>query len=247
MQRRLPSVAIPELFLGLLALAVAAVLTAHTVAGTIHDARHTRDTVTVTGSARKPISADLVQWTVSVAVNAATAARAARQLHGHFATVRAFLVHAGIPAAAIKPSVVSTEVLVRKLPHHRTRTTYQVAQSLDIETRELDTVQDVSTRIGDLIEQGIDVSAESPEWISTELVEAKIDALEAATQDAQQRAKTLVEDLGGKLGRMRSSSLGVYQVTPRFSTAVTDYGVNDVSTREKDVNAVVSATFDVKD
>ncbi len=91
------------------------------------------------------------------------------------------------------------------------------------------------------------ISAESPEWISTELVEAKIDALEAATQDAQQRAKTLVEGLGGKLGRMRSSSLGVYQVTPRFSTAVTDYGVNDVSTREKDVNAVVSATFDVKD
>jgi hypothetical protein len=44
---------------------------------------------------------------------------------------------------------------------------------------------------------------------------------------------------------MRSSSQGVYQVTPRDSTDVSDYGINDTSSREKDVNAVVSATFAV--
>ena len=73
MRRRLGPLGIPELFLGLLSIAVAAVLTAHTVAGTIHDARHTRDTVTVTGSARKPISADLVQWSLSVQATSAEA------------------------------------------------------------------------------------------------------------------------------------------------------------------------------
>ena len=45
---------------------------------------------------------------------------------------------------------------------------------------------------------------------------------------------------------MRSSSLGVYQVVPRDSTDVSDYGINDTSSRDKDVNAVVSATFAVK-
>ena len=45
---------------------------------------------------------------------------------------------------------------------------------------------------------------------------------------------------------MRSSSLGVYQITPRNSTDVSDYGVNDTSSRLKDVTAVVSATFAVK-
>src|SRR5437588_3341663 len=101
MRRRLGPVGIPELFLGLLSLAVAAVLTAHTVAGTIHDARHTRDTVTVTGSARKPISADLVQWSLTVEGDAADPAPAARRLHRDVAAVRAFLLHAGIAAAAI--------------------------------------------------------------------------------------------------------------------------------------------------
>jgi uncharacterized protein len=239
-------VGLPELFLGLLSLAVAIVLTAHIAAGTIHDARHTGDTVTVTGSARKPISADLVQWSLEVDARASSSAIAARQLHGDLAAVRTFLVHAGIPARAISPTVVSTDTEVAQLPHHRTRTTYLVDQSLDVQTRELDVVQAAATHVGDLVERGIAVSAGSPAYISTVLGRAKIEALEAATADAHERAETLVQGLGGKLGRMRSSSLGVYQVTPRFSTDVTNYGVNDVSSRDKDVNAVVSATFDVK-
>jgi hypothetical protein len=202
--------------------------------------------VTVTGSARKPISADLVQWRLTVAREAATPAPAARLLHRDLAAVRAFLVGAGISAAAIDPSVVSTEPIVENLPHHRVRRTYRVYQSLDVETRKLDVVQAASTRVGDLVARGIDVSPERPAYISTELSRAKLDTLSAATADARQRAQILVKGLGGKLGRMRSSSLGVYQVTPRFSNDVTDYGVNDVSSREKDVNAVVTATFDVK-
>ena len=71
-------------------------------------------------------------------------------------------------------------------------------------------------------------------------------ALAAATTDARRRADILVRGLGGSLGGMRSSSLGVFQITPRNSTDVSDYGINDTSTRDKQVTAVVSATFDVK-
>jgi uncharacterized protein len=35
-------------------------------------------------------------------------------------------------------------------------------------------------------------------------------------------------------------------VTPRNSTEVSDYGINDTSSREKDVTAVVSVTFAVR-
>ena len=45
---------------------------------------------------------------------------------------------------------------------------------------------------------------------------------------------------------VEDGSQGVFQVTPRDSTEVSDYGISDTSSREKDVNAVVSATFDVK-
>jgi hypothetical protein len=242
--RRLP--AIPELFLGLLALAVAAVVVAKIATGTIHDARHARDTISVTGSAREPIDSNLVRWSLVVRGNAPTAAKAARQLREDSVVVRSFLLRGGVPAGAISPSVVTTETIVTKLPRHRQRTSYRVSQALDVRTGDIDVVEKVATRIGELIEQGIDVNADPLEYLSTELTQAKLDALGAATHEARQRAEIIVRGLGGKLGAMRSSALGVYQITPRDSTEVSDYGINDTSSRQKDVTAVVSATFAVQ-
>ncbi len=237
---------LPELFLGLLSIGVAVVITAKIVAGTIHDARHTRDTISVTGSARKPIDSDLVRWSLTVRHEARDAATAARRLRGEVAAVRTFLQQAGIPSAAISPAVVQSEELVVQLPHRRRRISYRVSQGLDVSTRKLDVVERAATTVGQLIARGIDVSAGQPAYISTELTQAKLDTLGAATADARRRAEILVEGLGGKLGPMRRTQLGVYQITPRDSTEISDYGINDTTSREKDVNAVVTATFAVK-
>jgi hypothetical protein len=238
--------ALPELFLGLLSIGVAVVLTAKIVAGTIHDARHIRDTISVTGSARKPITSDLVRWSLTVSREAPTAATAARHLRGQVAAVRTFLERQGIPSNEISPEVVTSEQQVTLLGKHRRKISYRVSQGLDVSTRKLDVVERAATQVGGLIAQGIDVSANSPAYISTELTKAKLDALAAATSDARKRAEILVNGLGGKLGPMRRTELGVYQITPRDSTEVSDYGINDTTSREKDVNAVVTATFAVK-
>jgi hypothetical protein len=240
------TIAIPELFLGLTAIGIAVVLTAQIFSGTIKDVRHTRDTLNVTGSARVPISANLVRWYVSVQPRARTPAVAARQLRRQVTAVRTFLRHAGIPADAISPDVVTTETQVIRLSKTRRLTLYVVSQRLEVDTREIDLVERAATGVGGLIERGIAVSAGPLQYISTELTKAKLAALEKATAEARRRAEILVHGLGGKLGRMRSSGQGVYQVTPRDSTEVSDYGINDTSSREKDVNAVVSATFEVK-
>jgi hypothetical protein len=239
-------VGFPELFLGLLAVAVAVVLTAHSISGTIRDRQHLHDTISVTGSARKPISANLVRWSLTVRETAPDAARAARRLRRDVTYVQAFLRRAGIPADAITPAVVTSEPLVTLLPGHRRLVRFRVSQRLDVRTREIDAVEPVARRIGELLEQGIDVSAGPLRYLSTELTQAKLDALPAATADARRRAEIIVKGLGGKLGGMRSSSLGVYQVTPRDSTDVSDYGINDTTSRQKDVIAVVRATFAVE-
>ena len=240
------SLALPELFLGLLSIGVAVVLTAEIVAGTIHDARHIHDTISVTGSARKPITSDLVRWSLTVSREAPTAATAARRLRGQVTAVRAFLENQGIPSNAIAPGVVRSEAQITPLGKHRRKISFRVSQGLDVSTRKLDVVERAATQVGGLIAQGIDVSAGSPAYISTELTNAKLDALAAATEDARKRAEILVHGLGGKLGPMRRTQLGVYQITPRDSTEISDYGINDTSSREKDVNAVVTATFAVE-
>src|SRR6184192_2956995 len=229
------NLALPELFLGLLSIGIAVVLTAKIVSGTIHDARHIRDTLSVTGSARKPISSDLVRWSLTVSRQAPTAAAAAKRLRGDVAAVRHFLEQQGVPSNAIAPGVVSSQEQVVSLGHHRRKISYRVSQGLDVSTRKLDVVERTATTVGGLIAQGIDVSADSPAYISTELTEAKLRA--PATEDARKRAEILVHGLGGKLGPMRRTQLGVYQITPRDSTQVSDYGINDTTSREKDVNA----------
>jgi hypothetical protein len=240
------TVAVPELFLGLLSLAIAAVWIGHIFAATIHDARHTADTITITGSSRKPISADLVQWSLSVEGKAATPADAARRARRASTALVTFLRGAGIRADAISPEVVQSNTIVTRVNKHVTRTTYEVSQGYEVSTHAIDTVQAAATRLGSLLEHGLEVSAQPLAFISTDLEQAKLAALTAATAEARRRASILVGGLGGKLGRMRASSLGVYQITPRNSTDVTDYGVNDTSSRLKDVTAVVSATFAVK-
>jgi uncharacterized protein len=237
---------VPELFLGLLSLAVAAVWIGHIFASTIHDAKHAKDTITITGSARKPIASDLVQWHLQVEGRDATPVVAALRERGDAAHLLSFLRRAGIPASAVTPEVVQSDVEVTRVDKKHTRTTYVVSQGFDVSTTKIDLVEGAATRLGTLLEEGVDVSAQPLAYISTNLENAKLDALTAATAEAQRRADILVKGLGGKLGPMRASSLGVYQITPRNSTEISDYGVNDTSSRLKDVTAVVSATFAVE-
>ncbi len=70
--------------------------------------------------------------------------------------------------------------------------------------------------------------------------------LAEATKDAQNRARVIVEATGADLGKLRGVDVGVFQVTTPNSTEVEDYGVYDTSTLEKDVTAVVNATFALK-
>jgi hypothetical protein len=237
---------VPELFLGLLSLAIAAVWIAHIFSSTIHDAKHTADTMTITGSARQPIGSNLVRWSIEVDGIASTPVKAALKLKHESAAVVAFLHGAGIHATDISPQVVQSETIVTRINKHLTRTTYRVSQGFEVGTPQIDVVEAAAVRIGDLLTRGIDVSAQPLAYISTDLEQAKLQALSAATAEVRRRAEILVKGLGGKLGRMRASSLGVYQITPRNSTEVSDYGFNDTSSRLKDVTAVVSATFAVQ-
>src|SRR3954452_20815488 len=244
MQRR--AVALPQLFLGLLSLAVAFVWVAHIFSSTIHDAKHTDDTIEITRSARVPIESNLVQWTLTVDGAAATPVEAAQRQRRDSSAVLAFLRRSGVPGAAITPEGVRSETEVTKIDKTLSRTTFHVYQSYDVSSPKIDIVEAASRGVGDLLLQGISVQAEPLAYISTNLDKAKLDALTAATGEAKRRGEILVGGLGGHLGRMRATSLGVYQITPRNSTDVSDYGVNDTSSRSKDVRAVVSATFAVK-
>lgn len=246
---------LPQLLIGLvavaLALAVAVPLTASIVMSGVRDIKRTRDTIVVTGSAKYPITADQAFWNVTVTSTERTPAAAARSLRAKSAAVSAYLGDAGLAADVSKPpvDVQATSVQVPtglKKPRFRSVPAWQVTQSFDVQTTKIDTLVHAAASVDRLLLQGVDVSVSSIEYLSTKLKTAKFAALRLATADANERASTIAQGLGGTLGAVRNVSLGVYQITPRNSTDVSNEGINDTSSRAKDVTAVVSVTFAVK-
>ena len=236
---------LPELLLGLVATAVAIVITGIVVANAIRDVKRARDTIQVTGSARDPIEADLVHWRLSVSAQAIKPQDAVRLLTSRRKAVLAFLHGGGLPDSAVSLLPVAafpTSVLVA--PKHRVPA-LRVVQRFRVSSTEVDKVERVAGSTTDLLARGIPLSTSDLAYLTTNIAQARLRALTKAIADAHRRAETIVKGIGGHLGSVRSAQLGVYQIIPRNSTAVSDYGINDTTSRLKDVYAVVSVTFRV--
>ena len=161
------------------------------------------------------------------------------------AAVRRFLRDGGLSDAEVHEPPVVTADVVRRVAPRRFVPEYRLTQRFEVRTRNIDRLERFAGRVTDLLAEGLPVSVGSITYVSTQLTEARIKALEAATANARSRAETIVSGLGGDLGPVRSANLGGYQIVPRNSTQVSDYGINDVSTRVKDVISVVTVTFAV--
>jgi len=246
---------LPELLIGLvaiaLALAIATPITASILAGAVRDVKRQRDTIAVTGSARHPIEADFAIWRLNVSAKERSPAAAARSLRTKVAAVESFLEEHGISGDDIRKPPLSVEQTADRIPTGKKRPAFReipawrVAQSFTVSTTEIDELEETAGTVDELLLKGIAVSVEGLQYLSRQLTEARFEALEKATADARRRAETIASGLGGDLGAVRKVDLGVYQIVPRNSTEVSDYGINDTGSREKEVVSVVTVTFAV--
>ena len=124
---------------------------------------------------------------------------------------------------------------------------YRLSQSFEVRSADVDMITRLSQRASELMAQGVPLAAQPPEYLFTKLADLRISLLEDATKDAKLRAEAITRSTGGSVGAVREARMGVFQITPRFSTEVSDYGVYDLTSVEKDVTAVVRVTFGVKD
>lgn len=229
-------------------MAAAIALAGYAASDAIIKAKRNSDTISVTGSARQAITADLAQWTVNVSAQAAAPGEASKALAGYSQKVRAFLATSGLPADTVTAPPFSTEPLGERGKDGSTTgklVGYRLTQSVTVSSKDIPRVEELAGRLSALLNQGVPAAASPLQYISTQLAAARLQALDAATRNAKERAETIVRNLGGKLGKVRSAQLGVYQVVPRNSTDVSDYGINDTSSRNKDVVSVVTLTFAV--
>ena len=238
----------PQLFAGLAALALALVLAAVIGAGAFRAAKRAGDQIEVTGSAKKQIRSDYAVLRLSVSAQDASLQGAYAALTGNANQVRGFLRQSGVADSLVTERPIETENLYRVSESGMTTgelVGYRLTQRWEVRSADVNGITTLSQRATGLINQGVPLQSGSPEYLYTKLNEVRTQMLAEATEDAKRRAESIAKSAGADIGAVRSARMGVFQITPRNSTEVSDYGINDTSSLEKDITAVVRVTFAV--
>jgi hypothetical protein len=122
---------------------------------------------------------------------------------------------------------------------------YSLRQSVDVRSNDVDKIAQIAREATELINQGILLESGSPQYSFTRLGDLKIEMLGEAAKDAKTRAEKIAASTGNSIGAVRSARMGVMQITAADSTEVSDAGISDTSSIDKDVTAVVNISFAV--
>ncbi len=216
-----------------------------------------RKTISVTGSARKLIVSDVVTWAGTVTASDPDLVRAYDTLKKETDKVKGFVLAAGIPESEITAASITTtrhykkEVVKGSTESPAVITTdkidnYTLTQIISITSTNMDKVPAIARNVTSLIQDGVQIDSDAPRYLYTKLSELKINMLAEATKDATARAEQIVDNANGRLGKLVEARMGVMQINPKGVTATSAEGINDTTSFEKEITAVVSAKFEVK-
>ncbi|HKE17587.1 MAG TPA: SIMPL domain-containing protein [Kofleriaceae bacterium] len=209
----------------------------------------------VTGSAKRRIVSDLIEWSAVVSAQNPDRTAAYRALHEQMARTHAFLIEKGIQedrisiSSAAVQELFDTEVVGtgEQRVERRVFKAYGIAQSITIRSTDVAKVEKVSRQITDLLEQGVSITSHAPSYLYTKLGGLKIEMLAEASKDARTRAEKMLESAGGGgIKLLRDADMGVINVNPANSTATSWEGNNDTTSLEKDIITIVHITYELQ-
>jgi len=123
---------------------------------------------------------------------------------------------------------------------------YSSRQILSITSNNVDKIKEISSKVNDLVLEGVDINSMPPQYFISDLNKYKVKMLGESLKDAKKRAVELADGVEDKIGGLKSARQGIFQITAVNSTDITDWGVYDVTSKEKVIKSVVDATFYIK-
>lgn len=203
-------------------------------------------TITVTGSASTTFRSDLGVLRVTLTANGPTASDAFGRLRTRVPILTAYLTEKGFATESVSElpmtSFAREEYANNGMPTGRILY-HSYSQRFEIQSTDVEQIHALSLSIASLVEQGVEVSVDQPEYHFSGLDSLRVVIQAAAAANATERAKAIVEATGRDIGPLTGARMGVLQITPVLSNTVSDYGMNDLSSIEKKIIGVVSATY----
>jgi len=227
-------------FLGLF-VATGLALAGYFVGQTLYNARVALNTAEVKGLAERRVVADRVNWSISYKVSGKSKEEIPslyKDAEKHQQTIIELLKENGFEDGEIQLGVLDYEYLeYRDESQKLVDQSHTLTGTISIESKKINQVKQVRSKVNKLISQGIDIKNGAPSFHFTKLNEIKPEMLSEATKNARIAANEFAKNAGVKVGGIRNALQGNFFIRD----AGEEYG--DTAKIEKDVRVVTTITF----
>ena len=222
--------------------------------GLAHFRSESSHVITATGSASVDFEADIIIWRGSFSAVAYTSQDAYSKIKQDAELVKNYLTSNGVTDEEIVFNSVDISRTYRDVYDANGNYVgsepdgYQLTQDVTVSSSNLDNIEKVSRDISSLLDQGVELSSGAPEYYYSDLDALKLDLIDKASINAKDRIDIVAKNSGAKLGKLKNSSLGVFQITAKNSgTSSYSYdGAFDTSSRYKTATITVKLEYDLR-
>lgn len=232
----------------------AAIIIAAFFLGNAYVERAERDgTINVTGLGSEDFVSDLIVWEGRFSRESADLQAAYAALEKDKGVIKDYLLSKGLDEKQLVFKAVNT--MEQTEPQYRNGeyagnrfVGYQLTQSVEIESKDVEKVEELSRSITELLNKGVQFYSNPPRYYYTKMADLKIEMIRKATEDARLRAETIASNAGGELGELKSANMGVFQITGQNSNE--DYswgGAFNTADKNKTASITMRLLYEVED
>jgi len=209
----------------------------------------TEGTISVTGLGKADFTSDLIVWEGLFSKESPNLQQAYNDLEKDKKIISDYLLSKGITAEELVFNAVNSRKDTRGKYTSDGKYIgeeflgYVLTQSLQIDSNDVEKVEKVSREITELLNKGIQFYSQPPRYYYTKLADLKIEMVSKATADARYRAEQIAENSGGKLGKLISAKMGIFQITGQNSNEDYSWG-GTFNTESKEKTASITMKLD---
>lgn len=208
--------------------------------------------ISVTGLGEVDFESDEVIWTGRFEASSASLSEAFSKIKSQRSKVESYLLKRGINKEDIKFEQVSTYEREKSLYNDAGKyigsefSGYELKQSVVVNSTNLDLVEIISREISELLNEGVQITSDNPDYYYSKLDELKLDLIEKASENGRIRAEQIAENSNSSLAGLKSARLGVFQILGYNSGESYSWsGTFNTSSRWKTASITVKMDFDV--
>ncbi|MDO5564082.1 MAG: SIMPL domain-containing protein [Eubacteriales bacterium] len=224
------------------------------VGGFLYYKKNAQNTIVATGSYEVNFESDLIVWRGSFKAKRDTAMRAYEKIKQDKEVVQKYLNDNGVNNTEVVFSSIDISELYNSIYDENgnykgtEQTGYQLSQDITITSNDIAKIESVSRDISTLLEQDVEFLSYKPEYYCTTLSDIKLDLIDKATENAKTRIDIMAKQTGASITKLKSSKLGIFQITAR-NTGTASYGSDgyiDTSSKSKTATITVRLEYAIE-